>query len=529
MNHIHSLSRWRSFFNSSTCEETLISIYGDHRELLTERIQAYQQLLAIFEKPFGSARSCFIVRVPARINLMGVHVDHRGGYLNYITIAKEILMAVAPRQDDQIHFVNANPQFAPFSFAIKTAFPESERGDWLKYINSVKVERGKWENYIKAACFYLQNSHQKSLKGMDVAVRGNIPLAAGLSSSSALVVGATEALDHINQLNLSKATRITMTGEAEWYVGTRGGAGDQAAMICGKRNFITHLQFFPIRVEMVPLPSAVSVVACNSMVTAEKSAGAKDIFNERVATYEIAFMLLSQMYSRFENVHHLRDWNTENLNIELAELYRMLKSLPISLTRAQIFNRLPDHHDRLITLFSTHREPTNGYQIRAVCLFGLSECARSELAGKLLKAGNVTEFGELMCISHDGDRMAIHDENLHPHPFQKDFGDDYFASLIAGAQSGARIAKLTHQPGGYDCSTEEMDLLVDIACAQEGVYGAGLTGAGLGGMVLVLVEKGHVASLLKTLKEKYYQPKGLPLSAEECVSVEGVSILGLIQ
>lgn len=525
MDRIYSLRQSRSFFNSSNCKNTLKAVYGDIPELLDDRIQAYRKLLDTFEKNFDAAKPFFIVRIPARINLMGVHVEHRGGYVNYMAIAKETLMAVAPREDDRIHFTNSNSDFAPFSFSIGNDFPESERGDWLQYIDTVKVVRGKWENYIKAACFYLQNSSENSLKGMDVAVTGNIPLAAGLSSSSALVVGTAEALDYVNQLKLSKAEKATKTGEAEWYVGTRGGAGDQAAMIYGKRNYISHLRFFPLKAEMLPLPSNVRVVACNSMVPAEKSAGAKDIFNARVVTYEIAFMLLAQAYPHFTNVHHLRDWNTKNLEIDPAELYRMLKSLPISLTRRQILAQLPNQHEKLATLFSTHSEPDNGYQTRAVCLFGLSECARSELAGDLLKAGDMDEFGKLMYISHDGDRVTIHDENLQPSPFQKKISDANFDKLIADAQAGLKRADLACQPGDYNCSSEEMDLLVDVARRQDGVYGAGLTGAGLGGMVLVLVDRNYVTDLLETLKRKYYQPRGLPLNAEECISIEGVSIL----
>ncbi|MFH1904758.1 MAG: galactokinase family protein [bacterium] len=525
MDKTKTLSEWTSFFNSSACKERLISVYGNYSELLEERIQSYRQLLKTFEAAFGSKKPIFIVRIPARINLMGVHIEHRGGYVNYMTIAKETLMAVSPREDDEVHFVNADLKFRSFSFAISTAFPKSERGDWLKYINSVQVERGKWDNYIKASCFYLQNLDKKLLKGMDVAVTGNVPMAAGLSSSSTLVVGTTEALNYINQLNLSKDVKTTMNGEAEWYVGTRGGAGDHAAMIYGKQNFITHLQFFPIRVEMIPLPSEITVVACNSMISAEKSAGAKDIFNERVATYEVAFMLLSRNYPHFKNVHHLRDWNTKNLNIDLAELYKILKSLPISLTREQIMEQLPEHRRKLNTLFSTHREPKNGYQIRAVCLFGLSECARSDIVTQLMHAGDVAEFGRLMYVSHDGDRVTIHDENLKTHPFQKDFSNKYFDQLIVGAKKGLRTAELVCQSGGYNCSTEEMDLLADIARSQEGVYGASLTGGGLGGIVLVLVKKSCVANLLESLEQKYYRPKGLPLGAEECISVEGVSTL----
>ena len=40
----------------------------------------------------------------------------------------------------------------------------------------------------------------------------------------------------------------------------------------------------------------------------------------------------------------------------------------------------------------------------------------------------------------------------------------------------------------YEVSTPELDLLVDAATRQAGVYGARLTGAGFGGNVVVLVD-----------------------------------------
>ena len=52
------------------------------------------------------------------------------------------------------------------------------------------------------------------------------------------------------------------------------------------------------------------------------------------------------------------------------------------------------------------------------------------------------------------------------------------------------------QSGGYRCSTEELDELVDIARKAPGVAGACLTGAGLGGCILVLVRKENVEIIM---------------------------------
>jgi N-acetylgalactosamine kinase len=65
-------------------------------------------------------------------------------------------------------------------------------------------------------------------------------------------------------------------------------------------------------------------------------------------------------------------------------------------------------------------------------------------------------------------------------------------------QTGARgnIAALT---GAYACSLPEIDRIVDIACREAGVEGAQLAGAGLGGCVMVLVQKPQTQALLKQL------------------------------
>jgi N-acetylgalactosamine kinase len=55
--------------------------------------------------------------------------------------------------------------------------------------------------------------------------------------------------------------------------------------------------------------------------------------------------------------------------------------------------------------------------------------------------------------------------------------------------------------GAYACSLPELDRIVDIARRQPGVEGAQLAGAGLGGCIMVLVQKPHTRGLLKTLTE----------------------------
>ena len=69
---------------------------------------------------------------------------------------------------------------------------------------------------------------------MDAAVNGNIPMAAGLSSSSALVVASMEAITAVNGLHPAPAELVTWCGQAEWFVGSHGGSADHAAIRLGR-------------------------------------------------------------------------------------------------------------------------------------------------------------------------------------------------------------------------------------------------------------------------------------------------------
>ncbi|NOZ56371.1 MAG: galactokinase, partial [Calditrichaeota bacterium] len=318
-------------------------------------------------------------------------------------------------------------------------------------------------------------------------------------------------------------------GLAEWYVGTRGGAGDHAAMVLGKRRHILHLQFFPIRYQHVPLPPGYAVVAINSLHSAAKSDGVRHVFNEKIVAYEIGFRLIRKNHPEFaDRLHHLRDVNAANLGISQADIYRLLRELPMTISRAEAVARLGDEAKPLERLLRMHPEPMTGYEVRGVCFFGLAECDRGELAAELLASGRMHEFGRLMYISHDGDRIARRNAEGY-RPWNAPVDDAALDALIELSESANPLdreqARLAYQPGGYRCSVLELDEIVDIARRVEGVVGAGLTGAGLGGMVLALTEAEAAPRLLEVLKERYYAPRGLEPAAEVCLPSAGAGFL----
>ncbi len=119
------------------------------------------------------------------------------------------------------------------------------------------------------------------LRGVEIRVGGDLPAAAGLSSSSALVVGVTLALLRANGIEATFEELMQVLPEAEMYVGTRGGGMDHAACLAGRRGHAVLVSFAPVRVEAVPVPQDWAFFIAHSLRRAEKSAGARESFNLR--------------------------------------------------------------------------------------------------------------------------------------------------------------------------------------------------------------------------------------------------------
>ena len=60
----------------------------------------------------------------------------------------------------------------------------------------------------------------------------------------------------------------------------------------------------------------------------------------------------------------------------------------------------------------------------------------------------------------------------------------------------------------FEVSTRELDLLVEIAMEQPGVFGARLTGGGFGGCVVCLVAREEAEKVMRTLEKEFWSRTG---------------------
>ena len=533
------VTEWRVLLNEPP-EAFLASVAKLRNETPEDARKAaawYASLLNQAVEAFGRADTdtVAILRAPGRVNLLGTHIDHRGGRGNPIAV-REVASILFPRTDGTVRLANADASFGQEQFDIPALLPDGIVDDWpdwtLKTPEYLKAEGllGNWSSYPRAAAAYFANSwgNPEAVKGFDLFVDSQLPKAAGLSSSSALVVTTAQALYLVNGKEINPQEIAEETGKAEWYVGTRGGSGDQAAISLSRASSVSHIDFFPMEVDWSPWIEGYSVLVCHSRVHAQKTSNARSIFNERVATYGIALMWIKHLHPEWsEQLVHLRD--VLRIGLSTADIYQLLKQLPSRATREEILATMPENREEIEKLFIPHDNPEEGYRVRDVCLYGLAECTRSQQLAEKLRAGDMAGAGELLDLSHEGDRVTCLDDAGQRMTCDMGLSDEDLDGLLAALESDdpdlMATADLAQQPGGYAASCPELDEMVDIARTVEGVQGAGLIGAGLGGCVEVLVAEDAVETLKQVMLEQYYEPGNREPFMEAVIPVQGAGAI----
>ena len=536
---IKPIGRWIDLFERFTpaLKRAMREVYGSDATLLERKRKSTLSLLRAFRRRFGGDGRVVIARAPGRVNLMGRHIDHEGGDVNVMAIDREILLVAQARDDSAVVLANATRgrrAVSRFDLADELAAL-----DWESWLNRAASQVGPregvftadWDRLILAAILRLQSTFPHvRLGGMNAAVAGEIPPAAGLSSSSATVVAAAEAATVLNRLDVTPIEMIDLCGQSEWYAGGRRGGYDLAAVKFGRRGSVAHVKFHDFEVlEAVPLPDDAQVVICGTH-EAVKPDEARLIFQQRRACYGLGMAFLrDRLPSYAALVSRLSDVTPEHLGITLRQVYRALLTVPESMSGRGLARRLGARHREAVGEAIGGQPPDAVYPVRGVMLFGLSECARARRCVNLLRAGNLAALGRLMRASHDGERVVAHSDQWKPKPFASRTDDEYLKDLALdlASEDPDRVLRgqLYLQSGAYGCSTRDIDHVVDLALDTKGVYGAQLAGAGLGGCVTVLCRPDAVQALTRRLRRDYYKPRNVRADVRACTPVQGAGVL----
>ena len=240
----------------------LYRLYGANIETLNGQLRRLTSMCAQFVKLFGDG-PVSVLRVPARINILGEHVD----YVSYLPTASlpfgsrehDMLMLYRGSATDRVRGASTLNEYPPFSFTFSEGPSLGTKGndeaDWLSYLYEHPAHAPHWSNYVKGAVFFTRNNcGAQALRGFDFVVDSSIPAGGGASSSSALVVLASAAVRDVNKLSYAPMGLAREAAKAEWYVGTRGGEMDHITMCLAKRDHAVLISYLDQQTRQVALP-----------------------------------------------------------------------------------------------------------------------------------------------------------------------------------------------------------------------------------------------------------------------------------
>ncbi len=389
-----------------------------------------------------------LARAPGRVNLIGEHTDYNGLPVLPFAIAHDVLVAARPRADAVIAADNLDARFPPRRFRAIAPIAPGASGDW--------------GNYVQAAVQALLGAGVPLPPGATLRVAGRIPPAAGVSSSSALVVACGLALEALGGgAPRDRRSLAELLARGERYVGTLSGGMDQAAILLGRPGHAVRLDFFPLRARPVAVPARAAFVVAHTLDEAAKAGAARGLYNQRVVECRLACAVLARrLECPLARLGDLRD--PAAVRLALDDL------LPAgAVSRAGLATRLglaPADVERLAPASAALAHPDR-FVLRARVRHVLAEAARVAAAEQALGAGDLRALGALLDESH---------------------------------ASGA---------ADYETSTPAADALVALARAS-GALGARLMGAGFGGAALLLVERERAADLMAALDRRFYAARG---------------------
>jgi galactokinase len=229
-----------------------------------------------------------VVRAPGRVNLIGEHTDYNDGFVLPCAIGPANMVAISKRDDDRVDVVAADFDDAQDSFAL-TPPPERNLSQ-------------PWADYVRGTLLALQNDGH-ALSGAKIAIAGNLPKGAGLSSSAALAVAVGKANLALNGIDIDNRRLAQIAQKAECdFVGTQCGIMDQLISAQGKADHALLIDCRSLEVTDILIPDDVAIMIVHSGVTRGLVDGH---YNERRRQCEAAAAAMG--------VSALRDADLDNL------------------------------------------------------------------------------------------------------------------------------------------------------------------------------------------------------------------------
>lgn len=226
--------------------------------------------------------------VPGRIEVFGKHTDYAGGRSLLAAAPRGFAVVGRARTDGVVRVLDARDQHV-----VQVA------------LEGATLPGGGWGKYVAVTARRLARNFPGAALGMDIAFGSALPRAAGMSSSSALVVGIATALIARGQLEDRPEWHgaIASPSDLAWYlgcvengldfaglpgtdgVGTHGGSEDHTAILTCRGGHLSQYGFIPVRhLGDVAWPRDWRFILVSSGVHADKAGSVRDRYNHASLT-----------------------------------------------------------------------------------------------------------------------------------------------------------------------------------------------------------------------------------------------------
>lgn len=492
----------------------LAETYGAEADTLVETLRRLSSLCANFLELYGD-RPVRLMRAPARINILGEHVD----YVSYLPTYSlpfgsrehDMLMLYGASETGRVRGASMHADYAPFDFSIE-AGPRAGGGefygdDWLSYVFEGETPTPHWGNYVKGSAFFARLKFgERVARGFDFVVDSSIPPRGGASSSSALAVLAGAAIREVNGVAFEPGELAVDSSKAEWFVGTRGGSMDHLTICLGRRSHAVRISYGEHSTRLLPLPPGRLRWVTFFSHPADKGRDIMLEYNERAAVSRLLIPAVIESWARTDLERHA-EWERavgalrSGADTAAEGVESLLRTLPETVTLEEFERDYAAPYAECLKAFPALAEGRRGrpLRVRSYALHHLGEIRRVLAAERLLVQLDTTSASQ-----DDAETVSLMGQLLN--------------------ESHASLRDL------YGVSTPEVESLLGIILSDPGVRGARLMGGGFGGNVLALTTEEDLPALKARVQAEFYAPRGRDGIREGSVMVstpgEGLSELG---
>jgi galactokinase len=212
---------------------------------------------------------------PGRVNLIGEHVDYNDGYVLPCAIDREAIVALGPAPADA-----KEPRFE--TVALDMGDMASAR-DAFNLAGRITPGENNWQNHVRGVV-QAMGRYGHRVRPARIAIAGDVPIGAGLSSSAAFGVAVALAVSEYSGIGLASEmlAKIAQIAEND-FVGCACGIMDQMASAAAVADNALLLDCRSLQHLPIPIHSGLAITVIDTGLRRDLTTSA---FNQRRAECE---------------------------------------------------------------------------------------------------------------------------------------------------------------------------------------------------------------------------------------------------